>query len=104
MNLLIKESGGILVRVFEAINGFKSKHGFWPSEIVINSETLDVLKNVCFTKDGFQKFSGFLKITPTQEVVIITNGPNNSSFDYGSEGWQYSRPEMTVEELLGMIA
>lgn len=101
MTLFIKSHGGILVRVLEAINGFKSKHGFWPSEMHINSETLKALSEVHLTKDGLRKLSGFLSILANDEVGIVTKGPDGSYFDYGVEGWQSSPPEVKVEELLG---
>ncbi len=44
MNQFVKSSGGNLVRIGQAIDGFKSKYGYWPIALQIETETLDMLK------------------------------------------------------------
>lgn len=33
MNKTIKVPGGIMVRLIEAVNGFRTKYGYWPDSL-----------------------------------------------------------------------
>ena len=42
MNRFVKSTGGNLVRIGQAIDGFKTKYGYWPTALQIDAETLDM--------------------------------------------------------------
>ena len=50
---IVRNNGGDLVRVLEALNGFKAKHGSWPTELLISRVTLANLKEHHLTELGF---------------------------------------------------
>lgn len=101
MKKLVKNSGGALIRVIQAINGFKIKYGIWPSNIYINAESLEAIKSHHLTPDGFRRLNGFININSTREIVVIAKGPSRRSFDYGLEEFDHKKIEIGIAELLG---
>lgn len=102
MNRFVKSAGGNLVRIGQAIDGFKNKYGYWPIALQIETETLDMLKKYHLTDEGFKQLSGFVPvITVAGNVGIVTIGINEHKFDYGSEGWSGEPLEIGILGLLG---
>lgn len=88
MSKTIKSPGGITVRVIEAINGFKSKHGYWPSTIAADAELVATLATQCLTPLGFFLLQSKIDIVIGESCKLIANGNDRDVFDYGDEGWQ----------------
>src|SRR5712692_8188914 len=53
MSKTIKSPGGVLVRVIEALNGFKTKYGHWPRTLELDNETIALLATQSLTPRGF---------------------------------------------------
>jgi len=49
----VRNNGGDPVRMLEALNGFKAKHGSWPTELLIPRATLSNLEEPRPTELGF---------------------------------------------------
>lgn len=101
MNDLVKNHGGNLVRVMQALDGFRSKYGYWPIEIHLSREAIEAL-HYHLTSEGYRRLDGFIKILEIDEEKIITKGLHSDIFDYGREGWELSPPKISAAEFLGM--
>ena len=102
MEKFVKSSGGNLVRIGQAIDGFKTKYGYWPTALQVDVETLSMLKKHHLTEEGFKQLSGFVPITPvTGDVSIVTIGIGEDKFDYSREGLSGDPLEVGVLRLLG---
>lgn len=101
MERFVKSAGGNLVRIGQAIDGFKTKYGYWPTALQIDAETLDMVKKYHLTDEGFKQLSGFVPITPvTGDVSIVTIGIGEDKFDYSREGWSGDPLEIGILRLL----
>jgi len=87
MNKMIKDAGGILQRVIEALNGFRTKFGYWPKNLEMEAETLAVLSTQLLTPSGFFLMQSRLTISVCHEPRIVATGSDGDMFDYGTEGW-----------------
>lgn len=88
MNKTIKSPGGITVRVIEALNGFKRKHGHWPSTLTADSALISFLATTSLTPLGFFLLQSKVELVEGAEGDIVATGRDGASFSYGDEGWQ----------------
>ncbi|MDI1270496.1 MAG: hypothetical protein PSV40_15520 [Polaromonas sp.] len=84
----IKSSGGITVRFVEALNGFKTKFGYWPEVLEAEAATIAVLATECLTPLGFFLLQSKVDVVAGVEGRILAKGRNGDIFDYGEEGWK----------------
>lgn len=101
MNRLVNSHGGNLVRTMQALDGFKAKYGYWPTELYLSSETIGTLKKH-LTIDGYRHLSNFVTIVTTEAEGIVAKGHGADEFDYSREGWSEKQPEVSAAVLLGM--
>lgn len=87
MNKFVKSSGGNLVRIGQAIDGFKSKYGYWPIALHLDTDTLEMLKTHHLTDEGFIRLNSFVSVVGVHEMCILATGTEGHTFDYSSEGW-----------------
>ena len=88
MKKTIKTAGGVVVRFIEALNGFKTKFGYWPDVLEAESETIAALATHCLTPYGFFLLQSKVELRPGAEGKILAKGRGTDFFDYGEEGWQ----------------
>lgn len=88
MSKTIKSPGGITVRFIEAINGFRSKYGYWPTMIEAEDQTIAALAVHCLTPLGFFLLQSKIDLSIGQPGKILALGKPGDVFDYGEEGWQ----------------
>lgn len=86
MNKTIKNPGGITVRFIEAINGFHTKHGYWPTMIEAEDATIAALATNCLTPLGFFLLQSKVELRSGEQGKIIAYGNERDIFDYGEEG------------------
>lgn len=98
---IVKNNGGDLVRVLEALNGFKAKYGSWPTELLISPITLANLKEHHLTKLGFTLLENKVRLVNTTKGKLASRDDSGRTFDYDSEGWSRDRPEEPAEVWLG---
>lgn len=88
MTKAIKQPGGIMVRVIEALNGFRTKFGYWPSVLEMESEAIACLATDLLTPFGFSLLQSRVQIVNAREQKIVAKGMPGDEFDYGEEGWR----------------
>jgi hypothetical protein len=84
---MIKDAGGIFQRVIEALNGFRTKFGYWPKRLEMEAESLAVLSTQLLTPSGFFLMQSKLTISVCHAPQIVATGNDGHMFDYGTEGW-----------------
>lgn len=97
---LLKQPGGVLVRVITAIDGFKQKHGKWPAELWISQESLNTLFEYHLTDEGRTRLENFIMIKPTNEMDITAKS-GQLDFDYGNEMTSNESISASVSSILG---
>jgi hypothetical protein len=90
-----------LVRVLEALNGFKAKHGSWPTELLISRVTLSNLKEHHLTELGFTLLENKVRLLGAGDYKLVSRDDSGRTFDYDSEVRSGSRPEEPAEVWLG---
>jgi hypothetical protein len=88
MNKTIKSPGGITVRMVEALNGFRRKHGYWPTTLTAESAFISFLATKSLTPLGFFLLQSKVELVEGSEGALIASGRGADTFDYGEEGWQ----------------
>ena len=83
----VKSGGGIYERVFEALNGFKTKYGCWPNQLEIEPGCLSALITNHLTPLGFFHLQSTVEILEGGSEKILAKG-QGQVFDYGEEGWK----------------
>jgi hypothetical protein len=98
----IKNFGGNLVRVLQALDGFKGRFGYWPSEVHLCRAAITSLQDYHLTAEGFARLSAFVNLVPVEDIVMIARGPDGSVFNYGEEGFDGPKPPLSAARLLGL--
>lgn len=88
MSKTIKFGGGLTVRLVEALNGFKTKFGYWPEVLEAEASTIAVLATECLTPLGFFLLQSKVEVKVGEDGKILAKGRSGDVFDYGDEGWQ----------------
>jgi hypothetical protein len=102
MNATIKTPDGVLVRVIEAIDGFKSKFGDWPGRVEAPAETIAIIATVSLTPHGFFLLQSKVELTLGADGKILALGKQGQVFDYGEEGWQIPSHKHSARTWLGI--
>lgn len=63
MNATVNDAGGAIQRVFEAINGFKAKHGYWPNQLHVYPELVAVMATQSLTPLAFFLLQSKVKLS-----------------------------------------
>lgn len=89
------------VRLCAALNGFKQRHGLWPTRVVAYSASLEDLRQHVLGRTAYDAV--------TRKVALIVGDAgfraeddSGNSYDYGQEGFPESRPNPSAEEWLGV--
>lgn len=88
MNKTIKSPGGLTVRLVEALNGFRTKFGYWPTSVEMEASSIGVLATGCLTPLGFFLVQSKVDLVVGDDGKILAKGRNGDVFDYGDEGWR----------------
>ena len=74
----IKTPGGIMVRVIEALNGFRTKHGYWPNTLEMDSESIACLATDLLTPFGFFLLQSRVEIVRSHELIEMPRAISTS--------------------------
>lgn len=85
---MIRRPGGVTVRIIEALNGFRTRHGHWPVQLELDAETIATLACHYLTPQGFYQLQTHVSIVRGADGIILAKGERGETFDYGEEGWQ----------------
>jgi hypothetical protein len=88
MNKTMKDDGGVFQRFTEALNGFKTKYGYWPERIEAEPVTISFLATHCLTPLGFFLLQSKVELVEGEPGKILAKGRDEDVFDYGEEGWR----------------
>lgn len=83
MNKTIKRPGGLTVRLVEALNGFRTKYGYWPTTIEMEASSIGVLATGCLTPLGF--FRDVLFKSPSGAAAMVRGASSNGWVEWVSE-------------------
>jgi len=97
---VVRQHGGYLVRVFQAIDGFRSCYGEWPTKLHLDAVAYEGLCSH-LTKLGIELLN--MKIA----IEIDDNGPSSiyASDESGRTlvyGWVYRKPDIDAFQWLGI--
>lgn len=72
----IREDGGCLIRVLEALDGYMSKFGTWPTGLSLGKEVIAPLKENKLTESGYTRLNEMFPITLNQagDLHIVATG------------------------------
>jgi hypothetical protein len=90
------------VRLCGAIDGFRVKHGRWPTKILLPEGIFNNLKQHVFTKERFSRIEENLSFV-VEDVPIVAADDNGRSYSYGDLGFPKKRPEITAQECLDVF-
>ena len=88
MSKTIRTPGGVSVRVLEAINGFRTKYGYWPTQIEAEAGTITALATHHLTPLGFYLLQSKIEIAEGPMGQLFAKGRDGDIFNYGEEGWR----------------
>jgi hypothetical protein len=94
MSKRIKRPGGVTARVVATINGFKAKHGYWPTRIEAEAATIIALATHYLTPFGFFLVQMKVELTEGAIGTVVARGRGKDAFDYSNEesAWTDSQP------------
>ena len=84
----IRVPGGIMVRVIETLNGFRTKYGYWPASLEMEGDSIACLATDLLTPFGFFLLQSRVQISVSEKAQIVAKGRESDEFDYGTEGWK----------------
>jgi len=76
---------GSLPRLLDTINVFRKKYGHWPTQVNVNSEMLDAIKNEILSPLGWEMLEGSIELIPIDEGTIIATDGAQNEYEYNSE-------------------
>jgi hypothetical protein len=90
MKKTVVRPGGVVVRLIEALNGFRTKYGYWPHAIDLPAGTLDAIANYHLTPHGFALVKKRVELRPNdrEPMDVVAFGKDDDNFSYGDEGWR----------------
>lgn len=99
----IREDGGCLIRVLEAIDGYVSKFGTLPTGLSLGKEVIAPLKHGKLTDSGYARLNEMFPVSLNQagDLEIVATGNSGQVFDYTEEGWQHTHTAQSARSILG---
>ena len=97
---IVLEPGGYLVRVFQTIDGFRSRYGVWPTKLHIRQGSFETFSSH-LTALGLELLNSKVVI----EIIDEGTGPLSASDDEGRTleyGWSGEKPDIDTYEWLGV--
>lgn len=105
MSKTIKSPKGVTVRFIEAINGFKTRYGYWPTRLEAAAATIAAVATENLTPLGFFLMQSKIDLVVGQDGCLVAKGRGEDIFDYGRDGWQSEgRHEHDARAWLGLDA
>jgi hypothetical protein len=99
----VQSEGGAFTRILETLNGFHAKHGCWPTELLLDTDTMKVLREHLVTERGLAQLKSKVRLVPvaTRGSLILAKSDGSEKFDYDVEGWSGRHGNQQVEVWLG---
>jgi hypothetical protein len=87
------------VRVRAAIEGFKVRHGTWPTRVRLFPAVLQNLREDLFSPEMFAKLTAKIQLI-SDEAPIVAEDDWGNSYSYGKDGFPHPRPDQHATEWL----
>lgn len=89
-------------RLCAAINGFRVRHGHWPTRVRLYPISLAEIRDDLFTPDDFAKILAKVQLIP-DDAPMIAEDDSGNHFNYGEEEFPDERPSPDAAEWLGVL-
>ena len=89
------------VRLRAAINGFRLRHGHWPTQIRLHPVSLANLRDHVFEQGVFRQIEQRLTFVPDDKAGMVAQDASGAEYNYGTEGFPPTRPDVDAREWLG---
>lgn len=97
---IVQNWGGYLMRVLATLNGFRRKHGEWPTTLSVSQGVLDALQ-FHLTDVGMRLLESKLRLILRDGEAVLVAGGGSSTFDYQAEEGAWNEPDQRADEWLG---
>jgi hypothetical protein len=75
------------VRVCAAIDGFRSRHGRWPTRIRLSRDALAWLREHVLTGAGFAVVGSVVELAADERATMVAEDGTGAAYNYGKEGF-----------------
>ena len=89
------------IRVCAAIEGFRVRHGRWPTRVRLFPVALAELRDHLFTPDDFAKITSKIALVP-DDAPMIAEDDTGASYNYGKEGFSKKKPDIRASDWLAV--
>ena len=90
------------IRLCAAVDGFRVRHGRWPTRVHMHALSLDDLRQHVFSRPDFAKLEKKIELVAGSKTEMIAEDDCGAQYDYGKEGFPPSRPKPSAAEWLGV--
>lgn len=89
------------VRLCAAINGFRLRHGRWPTRVRMRPLVLEDLRENVFSRRTFAKIEAKLELI-ADDALMVAEDDTGAHYDYEKEGFPAKRPHPSAADWLGV--
>lgn len=89
------------VRLCAAIDGFRARHGHWPTRVRAYPIIIEDL-HALFTAEDFAQITRRVELVEDDDAPVIAEDDNGNKFNYGTEGFSVARVDTPARELFGV--
>ncbi len=99
---LVQSLGGVLSRILMATEGFRIKHGRWPTKLEIAADWMEPLLSAHLTRAGLARLQRTLRVEigPDRSPLRMLD-ESGAVFDYSKEGPEHRKYEQAALIWLG---
>lgn len=90
------------IRLCGAIDGFRVRYNRWPTRVRMWKMVYEDLRENLFTPESFDKLQGKVELIVDERAGHIAEDGKGNSYDYGSEGFPKSKPDIDARHWLGI--
>lgn len=88
------------IRLCAAIDGFRLRHGRWPTRVRMHQLSLEDLQRL-FKRSDLAKIQAKIKLV-AEDASMIAEDESGAQYDYGQEGFPSERPRPAAADWLGV--
>jgi hypothetical protein len=90
-----------LIRLLGAIEGFRVRHGTWPTRVRIYPRMLQNIREHLLSPESFAKLTEKVQLI-ADEAPVVAEDDQGNSYSYGAEGFLASSPDPRARDWLGL--
>jgi len=89
------------IRVCAAIDGFRVRHGRWPTRVRLFPVALAELRDHLFTPADFAKINSKIALV-ADDAPMVAEDDTGATYNYGKEGFSKQKPDVSAAEWLAV--